>query len=59
MSSNGVWVTDVEIVATATLLQTDVFVYTSYANKAKLLKYGKLFALPDVQIFVHAFEGSI
>jgi len=55
MGSNAVRATDAEIVATATLLQTYVFEYTSYANKARGLKYGKLFTLPDV----HAFDGSI
>ena len=51
MGPNGVWVTDVEFVATATLLQTDVFVYTPYANNLRCLKYGKLFTLPDERIF--------
>jgi len=55
MGDNGVWATDVEIVAASTLLQTDTYVYTSYGDKTKWLKYGKLFIDPDVRVF----EGNM
>ena len=46
MIENGTWATDIEIVATATLLQTDIFTYVSYGNKGqRWLKYGPLFPI--------------
>ena len=50
MADNGVWATDVEIVAIATLLQTTVFVFTDYNGTRRWLPYKPLFH-QDVQRF--------
>ena len=51
MDDNGTWATDVEIVATATLLQTPVLVYTTYGKTKTWLKYDPLFSVSDGKTF--------
>ena len=48
MADDGVWATDVEIVAIATLLQ---FVFTYYSGPRRWLPYKPLVHLQDVQRF--------
>ena len=48
MRSNGSWATDNEVVATATLLQTPVYVYTSVTGVLRWLKHSPLFLIDNV-----------
>ena len=50
MNANGTWATDTEIVATATLLQTTMYIYTAYAEGIKWLRFEPLFIVKDVLI---------
>jgi hypothetical protein len=45
MANSGIWATDVEITATATLLQTSIYVYSDVTDKRKWYRYKPL--LPD------------
>jgi len=51
MHINGIWATDAEIVATATWLQTTIYVYTAYASGNKWLKYEPLFSVEGITVF--------
>jgi hypothetical protein len=42
MNNDGIWATDVEIVATATLLQTAIFVYSDVSGDSRWLLYKPL-----------------
>ncbi|XP_071092712.1 uncharacterized protein [Haliotis cracherodii] len=50
MAENGVWATDAEIMATASLLQTDIVVYTHYGKELKWLCYPASFTLEKLSI---------
>jgi len=49
MSENGTWATENEIVATATILQTTIFVYALCGESYKWLKYDPLFDITGVK----------
>jgi hypothetical protein len=51
MNVNGTWATDTEIVATATWLQTTIYVYTAYASGNKWLKHEPLFSVEGIIVF--------
>ena len=41
MTRNGVWGTDIEIFSAASLLSTDIFVYTQFGETHKWLKFSR------------------
>ena len=41
MANNGVWGTDIEILSAASLLSTDIFVYTQFGDAYKWLKFSR------------------
>ena len=45
MADDGVWATDAEILATASLLKTDVVVYSRYGENFRCLRYPASFKL--------------
>ena len=47
MIKDGTWATDTEIVATATLLQTSIYIYSKYGSESKWLRYQPLFPLDN------------
>lgn len=51
MNASGTWATDTEIVATATLLQTSVYVFSTYVSTRKWLRYDPLFTVDNVKSF--------
>jgi hypothetical protein len=51
MGSSGTWATDIEIIATATLLQTNIYVYATVSGCMKWLKHNPLFHVEGVNSF--------
>ena len=42
MARNGVWGTDIEMFSAASLLSTDIFVYTQFGYTCKWLKFSRI-----------------
>jgi len=50
MSEDKVWATEVEIISTAHLLQTDIYTYSKYGHELKWLKHTALFVDNTLQL---------
>ena len=59
MSKEGTWATDVEIVATATLLQTTIYVYSEVNNPRKWYKHQPLFQCAGSQCSENMYITNI
>jgi len=51
MKEDRTWATDIEIVATATFLQSIVYVYGTYDDETKWLKHSPLFRDETIKMF--------
>ena len=51
MNASVTWATDIEIVATATLLQTSIYVCTTTSSTTEWQKHDPLFKVDGIEIF--------